>query len=81
VLQTEHCRERSNADVCVASELKTIVKRFCTPHPLKNDNAFGLCPTCGEPMNSELLNEYDVKYCPYCGTKFDVTKHAYAYED
>lgn len=27
------------------------------------------CPNCEAEINSELINEYDIKYCPYCGKK------------
>ena len=27
------------------------------------------CPNCEAEINSELINEYDIQYCPYCGKK------------
>jgi DNA-directed RNA polymerase subunit RPC12/RpoP len=28
---------------------------------------FGRCANCGKEFNSELRNEYDISYCPWCG--------------
>lgn len=36
-----------------------------------NDTAFGICPNCRNEFNSELVNEYDMKYCIYCGQAID----------
>lgn len=36
-----------------------------------NDTAFGICPNCHNEFNSELVNEYDMKYCIYCGQAID----------
>lgn len=30
---------------------------------------FGRCPDCDIEFNSELLNEYNIAYCPNCGQK------------
>lgn len=32
---------------------------------------FGRCDSCGKEFNSELTEEYNIKYCPYCGQKLD----------
>lgn len=34
-----------------------------------NDGAFGKCPDCEYEFNSELLSEYDLKFCINCGKK------------
>ncbi|HZJ76268.1 MAG TPA: hypothetical protein VFC70_01040 [Oscillospiraceae bacterium] len=34
-----------------------------------DDGAFGLCPNCKEEFNSELISEYNIKHCPYCGQR------------
>ncbi len=34
-----------------------------------DDSAFGLCPNCKEEFNSELISEYSIKHCPYCGQR------------
>lgn len=39
------------------------------PRSPLDDGAFGICPRCHTEFNSELVNEYDIKYCPYCGQK------------
>lgn len=33
------------------------------------DTGFGCCPICDYEFNSELLNEYDMKYCLECGQR------------
>lgn len=30
---------------------------------------FGCCAKCGYEFNSELISEYEIKYCPNCGKK------------
>lgn len=30
---------------------------------------FGKCKYCGKEFNSELINEYNISNCPWCGTK------------
>jgi DNA-directed RNA polymerase subunit RPC12/RpoP len=30
---------------------------------------FGRCHKCSEEFNSELINEYNITHCPYCGEK------------
>jgi len=42
--------------------------------PLIEDGAFGKCPACGAEMNSELISEYNIKYCPYCGQRIDTAR-------
>ena len=29
---------------------------------------YGICATCGKEFNSELRLEYEIKWCPWCGT-------------
>ena len=35
------------------------------------DGEFGSCKRCWYVFNSELISEYCVKYCPYCGQRLD----------
>lgn len=37
-----------------------------------DDTAFGMCPNCRNEFNSELVNEYNMKYCIYCGQAIDL---------
>lgn len=37
------------------------------PTDIEEDGAFGVCPSCQDELNSELLNEYCIRYCPNCG--------------
>lgn len=32
----------------------------------------GSCPRCGYEFNSELVDEYNVKFCPQCGQAIDI---------
>lgn len=43
------------------------------PAQLVNDGAFGKCPDCGYEFNSELLEEYNLKFCLSCGKKISMT--------
>ncbi len=36
-----------------------------------DDGAFGKCAACGYILNSELVSEYNVKYCPDCGQRLE----------
>lgn len=36
-----------------------------------NDGVFGKCPCCGKEFNSELISEYDMKCCLWCGQTID----------
>ena len=38
---------------------------------LIDDTAFGTCSNCHNEFNSELIHEYDMKYCIYCGQAID----------
>lgn len=41
--------------------------------PIEN-GSFGKCPACGYEFNSELLSEYNLKYCLNCGKKIQLAK-------
>ena len=34
---------------------------------------FGFCPCCGTDFNSELTQEYNIKFCPFCGENLTVS--------
>lgn len=34
---------------------------------------FGCCRRCKKEFNSELIGEYDITYCPWCGKKIEGT--------
>ena len=46
------------------------------PKKVTDDEAFGSCPACGYTFNSELVNEYDIKYCPFCGQALDFSERS-----
>lgn len=50
----------------LAQELKA---RDTTEGVLLNTNGFGVCPHCDREFNSELVEEYEIEYCPWCGQK------------
>lgn len=54
-----------------ALELAVVALRKQEPMKPEVDGEFGLCKRCGYIFNSELISEYCVKYCPYCGQKLD----------
>lgn len=41
------------------------------PKEATDDGAFDKCPCCGTEFNSELLNEYDMRYCIKCGQRIE----------
>lgn len=41
------------------------------PKKVIDNTAFGTCPSCHNEFNSELVNEYNMKYCIYCGQAID----------
>ena len=38
---------------------------------LTDEVPFGKCSNCGEEFNSELVNEYEITHCPWCGTEVE----------
>ena len=57
--------------LCLAALSQAEEKR-----PLVEGGAFGKCPACGAEMNSELISEYNIKHCPYCGQRIDTARMA-----
>lgn len=33
------------------------------------DTVFGCCENCGKDFNSELKYEYEIRFCPWCGSE------------
>lgn len=46
------------------------------PKKATEDEAFGSCPECRYVFNSELVNEYDIKHCPFCGQALDFSERS-----
>ncbi|MCI9142371.1 MAG: hypothetical protein HFH87_07075, partial [Lachnospiraceae bacterium] len=42
------------------------------PKKIIPDGAFGKCPCCGEPFNSELISEYEMRFCIWCGQRIEL---------
>ena len=62
----EACNKANEAiDIAIQALEKQIPKKVIS------DEAFGRCPVCGYIFNSELVNEYNIKYCPDCGQALD----------
>lgn len=36
---------------------------------VSEDSPFGRCPSCRREFNSEIINEYEARFCPWCGEK------------
>ena len=53
----------------MALEMGVIALEKSVPVQPVNDGAFGKCPDCGYEFNSELLEEYNLKFCLNCGKK------------
>lgn len=41
----------------------------CSERLPEEEYPFGSCNACGYEFNSELINEYNIKFCPNCGTR------------
>ena len=57
----------SDGDMQELSKLAISALEKQIPKDPVDDAAFGTCPNCHSEFNSELINEYDMKYCLYCG--------------
>ena len=72
-------KSSNNLELTLAHNLKRAIKHLnfwvgkyselVEAAPLEDDGAFGKCPDCGYEFNSELLSEYDLKFCLNCGKK------------
>lgn len=56
-----------NEKMALEMAIRVLEKQI--PSKPVNDGAFGRCPDCGYEFNSELLSEYDLKFCLNCGKK------------
>ena len=54
----------------ISAKLQAANEKQIPREPI-DDAAFGTCPNCHSEFNSELLNEYDMKYCLHCGQALD----------
>lgn len=45
------------------------------PQKVSDIEHFGRCPECDGEFNSELLNEYNIVFCPWCGQALDWTEN------
>ena len=54
---------------CIQGEIARLLGIFEYAKPPIIDGEFGQCPTCEREFNSELLSEYDITNCPYCGQR------------
>lgn len=52
-----------------------IFNEILIPKKVLDIEFFGSCPNCYKDFNSELMNEYDIQYCPWCGQKLDWTEN------
>ena len=63
---TDNCKHPQKAIVLTDGD----AEKWEARQPI-DDNAFRKCPCCYAEFNSELVNEYNIEYCPYCGQKLD----------
>lgn len=67
----EACNKANKAiDIAIQALEKQILKK------VTDDEAFGSCPECRYVFNSELVNEYDIKHCPFCGQALDFSERS-----
>lgn len=69
LINSESLTSKEKADISqeladLAQELADLAK-----NEMREKHPYGFCITCGMDLNSELLNEYDAKYCHKCGSK------------
>lgn len=80
-LQRDICNTKS-CDECPCSELCGSVQEERTNEQIDNAvtameeyrdklHPFGYCQNCGADFNSELVNEYKITNCPWCGKKVE----------
>ena len=62
-------RRRNKAIEVAKQALRKQIRR---PLIFSKDNPFGSCPNCKSVfLNSGLINEYEIKCCPWCGQAID----------
>ena len=64
--ETTLCSPIGQAAFVAVEAIKKQIRR----RPVK-DGAFGKCCSCDYEFNSELLSEYNIKYCLNCGQALD----------
>lgn len=67
-------KQCDKANKAIDMAIQTLEKQI--PKKVTEDAAFGSCPACGYVFNSELVNEYDIKYCPFCGQALDFSERS-----
>ena len=69
----EYDKDMSENPEAYENAIRLAKEVFDKQEPMKPevDGDFGLCKRCGYSYNSELISDYCVKYCPYCGQKLD----------
>ncbi len=69
------CMHIGNNDILQAREMAilAIEKQIPKQTVPTSDSVFefGNCPNCNAEFNSELVNEYKITHCPYCGQALD----------
>ena len=50
-----------------AAHFANVAMRKQIPENVPDIEHFGRCPDCDSEFNSELLNKYNIEFCPWCG--------------
>lgn len=56
--------------ICTVEECREAVEKQRARKTI-DDTEFGMCPRCHSEFNSELIEEYNVRYCLHCGQAID----------
>lgn len=64
----KHCYDCSGADV------KGRYRKLWEAAGEDDEFPFGRCKNCNKEFNSELISEYSIECCPWCGTRINYNK-------
>ena len=50
-------------------QVQELKERGMAKDILEGNNGFGICPRCCREFNTELIEKYEIEYCPWCGQR------------
>lgn len=74
----ETCEADDSGSMLFCEALKVAISALEKQIPKEtvptSDNVFefGNCPNCNSEFNTELIGEYEITNCPYCGQALDL---------
>lgn len=74
ILTVNKIISREQEDFVEATEIAIQALAKQKPIKLLGHTPFGSCPNCKYEFNSELINEYNIVHCPWCGQRFKEDK-------